>query len=365
METLPIRNTANTANAANAASSGNPLIAAAPANAAAATVSKSATSNGDAAADATTDAVLKPFSALLALQLNGMAPAEPKSAAPATDADGDSAAATIAATATDALAGLNLPAWPPTIAVLPNAAATPNARGNLKDIVAGGRSPLVATDQYTPPRGVADTPVSPRGKAETIAAAHADANPHGSEAADLAALAAHAGEKAVHATDSAANIVAPPLQSTAPAASAAPAQAALAAPVGTAEWNSELGQKIVWMIGDRQQTAELHINPPELGPLDIKLTIDGQSTSAVFTSPHSAVREALESALPRLREVLADSGLTLGNASVTADTPRDGRAYAGQQPSARRDDNAAGDTVAAPVITRITTGVRGLVDFFA
>jgi flagellar hook-length control protein FliK len=143
-------------------------------------------------------------------------------------------------------------------------------------------------------------------------------------------------------------------------------QAALAAQVGTPAWNTELGQKIVWMIGDQQQVAELHVNPPNLGPLDIKLTIDGAQTTALFSSPHSAVREALEAALPRLREVLADSGIMLGNASVTADTPRDGRAFAEQPRRSRGSGNHAGETpVEAPLAPPVITRSRSLVDLFA
>jgi flagellar hook-length control protein FliK len=121
------------------------------------------------------------------------------------------------------------------------------------------------------------------------------------------------------------------------------------------------------MVGDKQQVAELHVNPPDLGPLDIKLTIDGSQTTAVFTSPHSEVREAVESALPRLREVLADSGLTLGNASVTADTPRDSQAFARPQQSDRAGERGTADSAAATAAAplRSVRAARGMVDLFA
>ena len=139
--------------------------------------------------------------------------------------------------------------------------------------------------------------------------------------------------------------------------------------VGTAAWGHELGQKVVWMIGAKEHVAELRVNPPELGPLDIKLTVSGNETTAVFTSPHGAVRDAVESSLPRLREVLAESGVTLGNTSVTSDTPRDGSAFTAQDGqnsrgnySARGDDTGAAPTQ-APAVT--VSHRRGLVDLFA
>ncbi len=112
----------------------------------------------------------------------------------------------------------------------------------------------------------------------------------------------------------------------APPAAPPAAQLQINAALGTAEWGPELGQKVVWMIGTKEHVAELRVNPPDLGPLDIKLTVSDHQTTAVFTSPHGAVRDAVEAAIPRLREVLAESGIMLGNASVTSDTPRDGSA---------------------------------------
>ena len=147
------------------------------------------------------------------------------------------------------------------------------------------------------------------------------------------------------------------------------AQVHVNATVGSAAWGAELGQKVVWMVGEKQHVAELHVNPPELGPLDIKLTISEHNTTAVFTSPHGAVRDAVEAALPRLREVLAESGIMLGNASVTSDTPQDGSAFAAQQEQARRGNTASPVAKAAavgapPVISQLVLR-NGLVDLFA
>jgi flagellar hook-length control protein FliK len=159
----------------------------------------------------------------------------------------------------------------------------------------------------------------------------------------------------------------------APAAAPPPAppaaQIQLETTLGSAGWGTELGQKVAFMIGEKQHVAELHVNPPDLGPLDIKLTITDNQTTAVFTSPHSAVRDAVESALPRLREVLAESGIMLGNASVTSDTPRDGSAFSTPQDQQQRGHFGAHASAAAlaPAPNAAGTLIRrnGLVDLFA
>lgn len=82
-------------------------------------------------------------------------------------------------------------------------------------------------------------------------------------------------------------------------------------------WGDEFSQKITWMATQRNQSAELHLNPPQLGPLDVVLKMNGDQATAMFSSPHAAVREAIEQAIPKLREMMAESGIMLGNAMVS------------------------------------------------
>lgn len=101
--------------------------------------------------------------------------------------------------------------------------------------------------------------------------------------------------------------------------------------VGSAEWGGAVGEKVVWMVNQSHQVAELHLNPPNLGPIEVRLTISNDQASALFVSHHFAVREAIETALPRLREMLADNGIMLGNVTVGSES------FSQQQASDRRD----------------------------
>ncbi|MDR5893350.1 flagellar hook-length control protein FliK [Halomonas mongoliensis] len=102
---------------------------------------------------------------------------------------------------------------------------------------------------------------------------------------------------------------------TASAASAS--QASLAAPLTSPAWPAQLGQQMV-LLGQRggEQRAELHLNPAELGPLTISLKVSEQGAQAQFLSAHASVRQAVEQAIPQLREALAEQGISLGEASV-------------------------------------------------
>ena len=103
----------------------------------------------------------------------------------------------------------------------------------------------------------------------------------------------------------------------------APVTPTVATPLGHQGWADEFSQKISWVATQQNQTAQLHLNPPNLGPLDVVLKISGGEATALFASPHGAVREAIESALPKLREILADNGIMLGNTTISDQTPRD------------------------------------------
>ena len=142
--------------------------------------------------------------------------------------------------------------------------------------------------------------------------------------------------------------------------------------VGAPGWNSELAQKVVWIATHQQQVAELRLNPPHLGPVEVTLTVgndQGGQASIQFASPHLATREAIESALPRLREMMADSGIALGNVTVGADSFQQ-QAEAGRQDRLLMKQSAdTGKTVTGPAGRSAVTFIRGerngLVDTFA
>jgi flagellar hook-length control protein FliK len=142
----------------------------------------------------------------------------------------------------------------------------------------------------------------------------------------------------------------------------------LAPAVGTAAWGQALGDKIVWMAAAAQQTATLTLNPPNMGPLQIVLNVSNEQATASFFSAQPEVRQALEAAFPRLKEMMSEAGIQLGQATVSADTPRqDAPAHRQGQPLASpfggTDDPAATAVQAGQLPVRQSG--RGLVDTFA
>lgn len=140
---------------------------------------------------------------------------------------------------------------------------------------------------------------------------------------------------------------------------------------GTPAWNEGFSDRVVWMAKNDVQAAELRLNPAELGPIDVTLTLSGDDKSQAtvqFSAAHATTREAIEAALPRLREMMQESGITLGQAGVDANTSQapDGERRqqgGGQAGRLAAQSEAATGTAALPAGTRPQG--RGLVDTFA
>lgn len=123
---------------------------------------------------------------------------------------------------------------------------------------------------------------------------------------------------------------------TTPAPQAASAQ--LNAPFGSPQWQDTLGQQIIMFSRNGQQTAELRLNPQELGALHISLKIDDNQAQIHLASASSQVRSALEAALPHLRNAMAESGINLGQSSVGSDSS----AWQQQMAGNNNDGNSRG-----------------------
>jgi flagellar hook-length control protein FliK len=106
-----------------------------------------------------------------------------------------------------------------------------------------------------------------------------------------------------------------------PAPPAAPSLATLQVntPLQHPQWADDFSQQFVTLtsLQTQSQTAELRLNPPDLGPLHISINLSDNTAHAVFVSPHAAVRSAVENALPQLQQALAQSGIALGQANVS------------------------------------------------
>lgn len=86
--------------------------------------------------------------------------------------------------------------------------------------------------------------------------------------------------------------------------------------LNSAAWSRVVSSRVVWMAREGVQQAELRLNPANLGSVDVRLNINNDQASVTFLAQNAATREALEQAMPRLRESLAENGLSLTHSEV-------------------------------------------------
>lgn len=87
-------------------------------------------------------------------------------------------------------------------------------------------------------------------------------------------------------------------------------------PVAARGWTEEVGQKISWIASRDNGRAELVLTPANMGRVEVSIQMSGDQANASFVAANALAREALQDAMPRLREVLAQAGIQLGQASV-------------------------------------------------
>lgn len=98
-------------------------------------------------------------------------------------------------------------------------------------------------------------------------------------------------------------------------------------------WSNALAERAVMIAAQNTRVAQIQLDPPELGSLNIRVQVNQDQVSLSFTSPHAHVRDAVEQSLPRLREMFAEQGLALQDSSVSDQQQSDSRReeFAGDQ----------------------------------
>lgn len=135
--------------------------------------------------------------------------------------------------------------------------------------------------------------------------------------------------------------------------------------VGADDFGDALSARIGWLADQKVGHATIKVTPHDLGQIEVRLQIDGDKVHASFSSAHAEVRHALETSLPRLRELLGEQGFQLGNADVgqqhTAQDGRTGGERSGQGNGGGGEPALAEVTLSSAQLVR----QRGLLDMYA
>ncbi len=134
--------------------------------------------------------------------------------------------------------------------------------------------------------------------------------------------------------------------------------------IGSAQWQEDFCEQILSFGQNQIQHAQLNLNPPELGPLQVHIEINQQEAKVHFVSSHAMVRDSIESANQRLREVFQGSGLSLANVNVSDGQRSQGDSQQGN-PWRREGVEGIEETGMSSPTQRWLNTPRGLVDHYA
>lgn len=98
---------------------------------------------------------------------------------------------------------------------------------------------------------------------------------------------------------------------------ATPARFEINVEFGRAEWNSNVAAKVAQMAAQNLNFAEIQLDPPELGPLQVRVQVNSDQATVSFTAQSAQVRDALEQGSQRLREMLEAEGMNLVDVDVS------------------------------------------------
>ncbi|WP_233998445.1 flagellar hook-length control protein FliK [Pseudoalteromonas sp. T1lg48] len=104
----------------------------------------------------------------------------------------------------------------------------------------------------------------------------------------------------------------------------------------------QLHQRVNMLLNLSNQEAEIRLDPPELGSMQVRVRSEGEQAHINFVVQNQQAKEALEQSMPRLRELLAQQGLAMGEAQVEQHNQGQGHeqeAFANQSQQGLEADN--------------------------
>lgn len=141
-------------------------------------------------------------------------------------------------------------------------------------------------------------------------------------------------------------------------------------------WSEAVVDKVMWLSSQNLKSAEIQLDPAELGRLEVRVDISKDQTQVTFASPNAGVRDTLEGQMQRLRDLFTQQGMNLLDVNVSDQSLSRGWQGQGQGQdgeSQRRGESASGLALSeeekplnvGEVRSTTLSNARRLVDYYA
>ena len=115
---------------------------------------------------------------------------------------------------------------------------------------------------------------------------------------------------------------------------------AITRPLTHPDWSKDLGNQIVWLNNKAISAAEIKLNPAHLGPISVRIDVNQDQATILFTAQHAEVKEAIEASIPKLREMLGTQQLNLINVNISQNSTSDqGQSQSSYQSFSKTSEN--------------------------
>ncbi|AGI23661.1 flagellar hook-length control protein [Pseudomonas sp. ATCC 13867] len=137
-------------------------------------------------------------------------------------------------------------------------------------------------------------------------------------------------------------------------------------------WTDQVVDRVMWMSSQNLKSAEIQMDPADLGRLEVRIHMSADQTQVNFVSANAGVREALDSQQHRLREMFSQQGMGQLDVNVSDQSARGWQQQGGDERGASRRAGRSESGDDEPMIggvseirPRVAAQGRGLVDYYA
>ena len=155
-------------------------------------------------------------------------------------------------------------------------------------------------------------------------------------------------------------------------AARAPLLAGQPIPMQQGGWSEAVVDRVMLMSSQNLKSAEIQLDPAELGRLEVRISVNQEQSQVTFASPHAGVRDALDAQMHRLREMFAQQGMNLMDVNVSDQSLN--RGWQGQDSDGKGRGGGDGELLgsddelrpgAVELPSAGLSSARGLVDYYA
>lgn len=142
-----------------------------------------------------------------------------------------------------------------------------------------------------------------------------------------------------------------------------PKQLSIPLPMTDSNWSKALGDQMMAMVSLKADKAHIQVNPPQLGPIEVSLKMNGtDQAQVIFTAAVPATREILEQNMPKLVSMMAGSGIQLADAQVSSGQSGQSQQFFARHQNGRRADDGKVEEI--DTLSSIKAS-RGVLSIFA